>query len=130
MSVRSAGWVLMMAVGALAACSKPVAPPPAAEQAEAAKPAHAEPAIDWVKGDPAAVDAAFARARQARQPLFLYWGAVWCPPCNEVKATVFKRRDFAERARFFIPVYIDGDSAGAQKLGTRFKVSAYPTMIL
>jgi hypothetical protein len=129
-SVRLAGWVLTAAVGALMACSKSVAPPPAAESAAAARPAHAEPAIDWVNGDPAAVDAAFARAREARQPLFLYWGAVWCPPCNEVKATVFKRRDFAERARFFIPVYIDGDSAGAQKLGARFKVSAYPTMIL
>jgi hypothetical protein len=29
-----------------------------------------------------------------------------------------------------VPVYVDGDAKGAQKLGTRFKVSGYPTMVL
>ena len=62
--------------------------------------------------------------------MFLYWGAVWCPPCNQVKATIFNRQDFIERSRFFVPVYIDGDTPSAQRLGARFKVSGYPTMIL
>jgi len=83
--------------------------------------------IAWRKGD---VDAAFASAKAQGKPVFLYWGAVWCPPCNQVKATIFNRQDFIERSRFFVPVYIDGDSASAQKLGDRFKVSGYPTMIL
>ncbi|MFN9030171.1 MAG: thioredoxin family protein [Betaproteobacteria bacterium] len=76
------------------------------------------------------VDAAFAQAKRENRPLFLYWGAVWCPPCNQVKATVFSRQDFIERARHFIPVYIDGDAPAAQQLGSRFKVSGYPTTIL
>lgn len=76
------------------------------------------------------VDAAFAQAKKENKPLFLYWGAVWCPPCNQVKATVFSRADFIERARLFVPVYIDGDAPAAQKLGARFKASGYPTMIL
>jgi thioredoxin-related protein len=83
--------------------------------------------IAWQQGD---VDAAFALAKASNKPLFLYWGAVWCPPCNQVKSTIFNRQDFIERSRFFVPVYIDGDSPSAQKLGTRFKVSGYPTMIL
>jgi thioredoxin-related protein len=83
--------------------------------------------VAWHTGD---VDSAFARARQEKRPLFLYWGAVWCPPCNQVKATVFSRQDFIERARLFVPVYIDGDAPGAQALGSRFKVGAYPTMVL
>jgi thioredoxin-related protein len=83
--------------------------------------------IAWQTGD---VDAAFALAKQSNKPLFLYWGAVWCPPCNQVKATIFNRQDFIERSKFFVPVYIDGDSASAQKLGTRFKVRGYPSMIL
>ena len=62
--------------------------------------------------------------------MFLYWGATWCPPCNQVKATIFNRQDFIERSRHFIPVYIDGDAPNAQKEGSRFKVSGYPTMVL
>jgi thioredoxin-related protein len=83
--------------------------------------------IDWFSGD---VDAAFAEAKKDDKPVFLYWGAAWCPPCNQVKATIFNRQDFIARSRFFVPVHIDGDSPGAQKLGERFKVRGYPTTIL
>ena len=88
---------------------------------------HAEGGIAWYQGE---VDAAFAQARKSNKPVFLYWGAEWCPPCNQVKATIFNRQGFIERSRFFVPVHIDGDSPSGQKLGARFKVRGYPTMIL
>ncbi len=120
---------------AVAACSKAPesAPPSAAKAVTPATPAVAPekaPAgsgIAWEKGD---VDAAFAKARAENKPVFLYWGAVWCPPCNQVKATLFSRQDFIDRSRFFVPVYLDGDSRSAQRQGARFKVGGYPTMIL
>ncbi|GAA5174696.1 thioredoxin family protein [Niveibacterium umoris] len=83
--------------------------------------------MSWFNGG---VDAAFAEAARTNKPVFLYWGAEWCPYCNQVKATLFNRADFAERAKQFIPVELDGDSADGQKLASRFKVSGYPTMIL
>jgi thioredoxin-like negative regulator of GroEL len=76
------------------------------------------------------VDRAFAQARSESKPVLLYWGAKWCPPCNQLKATLFNRHDFIERSKSLVAVEIDGDLPGAQKLGARFKVSGYPTMVL
>jgi thioredoxin-related protein len=130
----SSGLMLSFAIAACAiAFGTPVPPAaaaptaPAGATAPANKAVSSEGGIAWFKGD---VDAAFVAAKADNRPVFLYWGAVWCPPCNQVKATIFNRQDFIERSRFFVPVYIDGDAPSAQRLGTRFKVSGYPTMIL
>jgi thioredoxin-like negative regulator of GroEL len=88
---------------------------------------HLPSGIDLFPGD---VEAAFAAAKSADKPIFLYWGAEWCPPCAQIKSTIFNRREFQERSRLFVPVYLDGDTPGAQRHGERFGVVGYPTMIL
>jgi thiol-disulfide isomerase/thioredoxin len=88
---------------------------------------HLPPGIPWYAGD---VDAAFASAKTDGKPLFLYWGAEWCPPCAQIKSTIFNKREFQDRSRLFIPVYLDGDTPSAQRYGERFGVVGYPTMIL
>lgn len=95
--------------------------------AEAEGRKHLPPGIDWFAGD---VEAAFAAAKATNKPIFLYWGAEWCPPCAQIKSTIFNKREFQERSRLFVPVYLDGDTPSAQRHGERFGVVGYPTMIL
>lgn len=130
---RAASFALaLIAAAALAACSKNEAPPaPPVEATAVAKPAPADAGIDWVRSaTDAEVDAAFARAKTEGKPVFVYWGAKWCPPCNQLQATLFNRQDFIERSRAFVAVYVDGDKPGAQKLGSRFAVRGYPTTVV
>lgn len=89
---------------------------------------HADaPGIDWYAGD---VAGAFALAAHEHKPVFLYWGAQWCPPCLQLKSSVFARRDFIAKTRQFVPVYLDGDDPGAQKWGEKFHVRGYPTVVI
>jgi thiol-disulfide isomerase/thioredoxin len=89
------------------------------------------PGVSWqAAAADADIERAFTQARAEKKPVLLYWGAKWCPPCNQLKATLFNRADFIEQSKAFVAVGIDGDAPGAQKLGTRFKVRGYPTLIL
>ena len=129
--------VVVVAALAMTACARkePAAPArvdaapsaAAADASDAVPGSHRPPGIAWFDGD---VDAAFAAAKAAPKPLFLYWGAEWCPPCAPIKSTIFNRREFQERSRLFVPVYLDGDTPSAQKQGERFGVVGYPTVIL
>lgn len=125
--------VIFIVLALLAGCSKapesPVVSTPTPVATPVAAPASPQ-TIAWVRPEGADIDPIFAKARAENTPVYLYWGAVWCPPCNQIKATVFNRQDFMERSKLFVPVYLDGDTPGAQKLGARFKVRGYPTMIL
>lgn len=112
--------------------SEAVAATPEVSPAEAARAVanarHADvPGIDWFQGD---VPAAFETAKAEDKLVFLYWGAQWCPPCQQLKASVFSRPDFIEKARLFVPVYLDGDNEGAQRWGEEFGVSGYPTVVI
>jgi thioredoxin-related protein len=122
----------MQALLLAAACSEsnqPVAP--AAEKAPAVRETeHSNPTsggIPWFDGS---VEQAFAEAKKADKPIFLYWGAEWCPPCHQLKATIFRRDEFIAQSRLFVPVYLDGDTERAQKYGEQFGVYGYPTVII
>ena len=84
-------------------------------------------AIEWFEGG---FDAALDAARAAGRPLFLYWGAVWCPPCNRVKYEIFGRDDFSAKLQSMVAFQLDGDSPHAQAMAARLKLRSYPTMVM
>jgi len=69
-------------------------------------------------------------AKAEKKLLFLAWSAVWCPPCNELKADVFEKPRFSELMRDFIPVYLDGDTEEAQGWGDKLNATSYPTVLV
>lgn len=83
--------------------------------------------IAWRHDD---VEAAFQEAAETGKPVLLYWGAVWCPPCNRLKATLFQDAAFIRQTQDFVAVYLDGDSSGAQLWGEQFAIQGYPTLII
>ncbi len=93
--------------------------------------AAASSSVAWIDASTVAdVQRAQAQAKQQNKPVFLYWGAVWCPPCNQVKATLFNRADFAALSKSFLMVRVDGDKPSAQQVGQLFKVRGYPSMLV
>ena len=81
----------------------------------------------WFDGS---VSAAFKKAKLEDKAVFLYWGALWCPPCNELKEQVFMKSAFAEQMKNFVPVYLDGDTDRAQQWGEKFSAAGYPTVLV
>lgn len=109
------------------ACSDSGTEPAQVDSTQSTPVVTAETGISWFAGS---VDEAFAEAKQTDKPIFLYWGAQWCPPCHAIAATVFKSNDFINRSRSFVAVYLDGDKLNAQAAGESFDVYGYPTMIV
>lgn len=116
----TASLALLSFAAVLGATGAAAALPPRTSHADA-------PGIDWFPGN---VEAAFAAAKRANKPVFLYWGAKWCPPCQQLKSSVFSRSDFIAKTKQFVAVYLDGDDPGAQRWGETFHVSGYPTVVV
>ena len=112
---------LLVVVGLLA-CS-----PNASEEAVSEQSQAENEAIAWFEGD---LEEAFELAKAEGKPVFLYWGAEWCPPCHYLKDKLFTRPEFIERMMDFVPVYLDGDTERAQIWGEELDVKGYPTVIV
>lgn len=81
----------------------------------------------WYEGS---VEQALAEAKTEKKSVLLYWGAVWCPPCAEIKSQVFSHPEFPNLVQDIIAVYIDGDAEGAQSYSDQFKAQGYPTLLV
>ena len=53
--------------------------------------------------------AAQAEAQKSNKPLFLYFTATWCGPCQSLKTTTWADADVEKELSKFVPVKIDVD---------------------
>lgn len=81
----------------------------------------------WFQGPP---PKAFEMAEERQLPILLFWGAAWCPPCNELKSQIFFHPEFKKLTNSVVRVYLDGDSPSAQYWGKKLNAYGYPTILL
>ncbi|NTX36726.1 MULTISPECIES: tetratricopeptide repeat protein [unclassified Myxococcus] len=74
--------------------------------------------------------AAIAQARAEHKPLFVDFGAVWCPPCRTMEAQVFAAPDFIAKAKDYVLLAVDVDDPINEPLLERFPVDNLPTLLV
>jgi len=75
------------------------------------------------------VDAAMAKAKAENKRVLIDFGAVWCPPCNLLAATVLEDPANAPDLAGYVVVGIDSDAPESWALKSRYHVTGYPTII-
>src|SRR3954451_11792755 len=55
------------------------------------------------------IKSATAEAQSSNKPLFLYFTATWCEPCQQLKHTTWADADVEKELTNFVPVKIDVD---------------------
>jgi tetratricopeptide (TPR) repeat protein len=117
---------------------KPDAPATASTPAAANPPTSAGPgvrsdgeivsAVKWIEGD---LEAALAAAKAANKLVFVDVGAYWCPPCRELEEKVFTRADVGEvLTSKYVALHVDAEKGEGPELVARYKVQAYPTLLV
>ncbi len=78
---------------------------------------------DWNK--------ALAEAKKQNKMIFLDAYASWCGPCKMLKKNTFPNKDAGDFFnKNFINVAIDMEKGDGPSLGEKFRVTAYPTLII
>lgn len=80
---------------------------------------------------PTRIDDVAAARRQAeleQKPMLLFFSADWCSFCRQLREETFRRPEFSVAAERYVVVEVDG--ATHAELCAKYRVSAYPTLVL
>jgi tetratricopeptide (TPR) repeat protein len=117
-----------------AAASAREVPTPAGEQPgdEAAPGVRADgeivSAVDWFHGT---LDAALEQAKAQDKRVLVDVGAYWCPPCHQLDEELFVLPDIGRFvSERFVAVHVDAEKDEGPELVDRYRVQAYPTLLV
>lgn len=71
-------------------------------------------------------ESALAVANTESKPLILIFSASWCPPCQQMKNSVYPSNQVAPYHNDFIWTYLDADAPANRSLMHRHRVSGIP----
>jgi tetratricopeptide (TPR) repeat protein len=85
-------------------------------------------AVEWFEGS---FEEAQAAAKLGGKRLFVDVGAYWCPPCRKLDEEVFTQKEVGEAlARDYVAVHIDAEKGEGPDFVARYRVQAYPTLLV
>ena len=89
------------------------------------------PPVEVVVEDAALdAEAAFAQALAEDALVLLDFGAVWCPPCNQLAVEVLHDDDNAADLEGFVLAELDVDLSSSWTWKDRYAVGSYPTVVV
>ncbi|MEM9458814.1 MAG: DUF255 domain-containing protein [Myxococcota bacterium] len=85
-------------------------------------------AVAWFEGS---LEQALARAKAEDKLVFMDVGAYWCPPCHRLDEEVFVQPSVGEfLGRGYVAVHVDAEKGEGPELVERYRVQAYPTILV
>ena len=85
-------------------------------------------AVTWFEGS---LEQAQAAAKSAGKRVFVDVGAYWCPPCRELDEKVFTRPEVGAALNAgYVAVHIDAEKGEGPDVVARYRVQAYPTLLV
>jgi len=69
-----------------------------------------------------------AEAGRVNKPVFAYFTATWCGPCQSLKRTTWSAKNVASAMEGYVPVKLDVDEEGT--LAQKYGVSSIPMFII
>ena len=85
-------------------------------------------AVEWFSGS---FEAALAHAKESDKLVFVHVGAYWCPPCHRLEEEVFTQpRVGAFLREGYVALHVDAEKGEGPELVERYKVQAYPTLLV
>lgn len=71
-------------------------------------------------------DAARAASKESGKPLIAIFSASWCPPCQQMKKSVYPSKEVQPFHESFVWAYLDADNEANRPIMSRLKVSGIP----